>query len=222
MIPVLYADSQDVYNILQETYADMLETDQSRQGREAQQALAAMFGGGGRGGGGQQQQQAPATMTLSHDPRTNHIIVSANEELFLEVQGIVEDIDNAAREARRTIQVVQLQYSNPQIVGQTVGSLMPRVTVSGSGSSSSSSSSSNNSTNSNNRNGNTNTNAGDDFRRMMEWRNQFQQGQQGQTGQTGGQTSGRRGAGQGGGGFGGGQFGGGQFGGGRGGGRGGN
>lgn len=225
MIPVLYADSQDVFNILQQTYADMLENEQNRQGRQAQEALAAMFGGGGRNGGGGQQQQQSAAMTLSHDPRTNHIIVSANETLFLEVKTIVEDIDNAAREARRTVQVVQLQYGNPQIVGRTVGSLMPRVTVSGGGGTRTSTTSSSSSGS-----GSSSGGSGpspDDFRRMMEFRNQFQGGGAPQpAAPTGGSDSGRSrfgfGGGGNGGGFpGGGGFGGGGFGG-RGGGRGGN
>jgi type II secretory pathway component GspD/PulD (secretin) len=210
MIAVRYADALDVYNILQQTYSDLLDNEQSRQGRQAQQALAAMFGGGGgRGGGGQQEQQPPAMMTLSYDPRTNHIIVSANEELFLEVQGIVEDLDNAAREARRTVQVVHLQYSNPQVVSRTVGSLMPRVSVSGSGTGTTRTSTSNS-------NGSGNGNSGpnpDDFRRMMEFRNQLQGGQggggQGGRGFGGGGQGGFQGGGFGGGGRGG--FGGGGF-----------
>ena len=192
MIPVLYADSQDVYDILQQTYGDLLENDQNRQGRQAQQALAAMFGGGG-GRGQEQQQQPQAAMTLSHDPRTNHIIVSANETLFLEVQGIVEDIDNAAREARRTVQVVQLQYGNPQVVGQTVGSLMPRVSVSGGGGSRTSSSSTSSSGTGSSSSG-TGGPSPDDLRRMMEFRSQMQGGGGGgqPTAPTGGgDTSGR-------------------------------
>jgi hypothetical protein len=132
MIQIQHADVNDVQTIVRDVYKDYMENEQAQQARAGANMMAAMFGGG-RGGQQQSQQQPPARLAIGVDARTNQLIVSASDELFREIEGLVESIDRAAEAARRTVRVVPIENTDPTLLQSTLGSLIPRVKVSTTG-----------------------------------------------------------------------------------------
>ncbi|MGH7202025.1 MAG: secretin N-terminal domain-containing protein, partial [Planctomycetaceae bacterium] len=139
MIPVLYADVEEVETIVKDVYSDYLQPpfqfgrggrDNDRDGREF---LAMMMGGRGGSNGGRPQMPA-VRMTVSADTRTSQLVVSANDAVFRQVEELVVSLDRAAMEANRTIRVITLSDANATIVQDAVASLMPKVSVSTTGS----------------------------------------------------------------------------------------
>lgn len=142
IISVEYADVTEVYTMVRDLYKDYLEDNQA-QARAGANMLAAMMGSGGRGGGGQNNRGASEIrMTLSMDAANNNLLVSANEELFRQVEAFVKQLDTNALDANRTVRVVQLQNTSSTVVQQALGSLMPKVKIASSSNRSGSSSSS--------------------------------------------------------------------------------
>lgn len=178
MIPVEHADATDVYNMVKEVYRDYLEDqndDRGRGGRNGGNPFAALMGGGGRGGN-DNSREPDIRLTLAVDTRTNQLIVSANDALFREIELLVRNIDAAAEEARRTVQVVSLQNTNSSAVQSALTSLIPKVKINVSSSSTRTSSSS--SSDNNSRSSDNNRPSGDDMRRFFEqrMRERMQQG----------------------------------------------
>lgn len=127
-IVVKHADIADVADIIGDVYKEEMTPPQQRQqqqrGGGGGNPLAALMGGGTGGAA------AKVKLTLGVDSRTSRLIVSASEPLFNQIKVMVEDLDEAALMARRTIRVVPLENANTAILQQTLGSLMPRVHVS--------------------------------------------------------------------------------------------
>jgi len=129
MIAVHYAEVADVYRVVREVYRDYLEGEPANGGGGGN-PFAMFMGGGGRNGNNQQQTPRDYKLTVGMDEQTSHLIVSADEGLYQEILELVESLDNAAREARRTVQVVELKNANTSAVQNTLGAVMPRVRVS--------------------------------------------------------------------------------------------
>lgn len=137
MIPVEYADVEEVASIIESVYKDYM------------QAPAALPGGGGNGGGGfnplamlmaagggggDAKAKRGIRLTIGVDDRTNSIVVSADEQLFRQVEALVKNLDQAALDAKRTIRVINVNSANSLIVQQALGSLLGKVKVSTTGS----------------------------------------------------------------------------------------
>jgi hypothetical protein len=90
-----------------------------------------MMFAGNRGGNNNTNSQTrkPVELTIGIDRRTNHLLVSCNEVMYRRVESVVKEIDQRAKDARRTVRVVELKTADPMIVQTTLTSLMPRVTV---------------------------------------------------------------------------------------------
>ena len=146
MIPVEYAEVTDVYRIVRDSYKDYIEGEQSNPFGGGNALAMFMGGGGGNSRGGRDnnnnRQQREIKLTVAMDEQTSHLIVSADEALYQEIKSLVDSLDRAALNARRTIRVVALQNTSTSAVQSTLGAVMPRVRVSTSGSRTSSSSSS--------------------------------------------------------------------------------
>ena len=136
MLPVEHADVDEVAAIVESVFKDYMT------------APAAMPGGGGGGGGGfnplamlmaagggggDPKQKRGIRLTLGVDERTNSLIISADENLFRQVEAVVKNLDNAALEANRTIRVMTVNQANSHLVQQALGSLMGKVRVSTTG-----------------------------------------------------------------------------------------
>ncbi|MFN7770808.1 MAG: secretin N-terminal domain-containing protein, partial [Planctomycetaceae bacterium] len=134
MIPVEVADVTEVASIIKEVYKEQMDP-------VGGNPLAALARGGGGGGGfnplammlggGQPQgrQQRGIQLTLGIDERTNTLIVSSSEQLFRQVEQLVQAIDQSAREANNTVRVVTLNSSNTAVAGQALSSLLGKVKV---------------------------------------------------------------------------------------------
>lgn len=169
MIPVEYAQADDVLRMVKESYKVYIDPPQAQNSRG--NPFAAMMGGGRSGGGRNgDSPESQIKMAVSVDTNTNHLIVWADEALFREVEEFVGAIDQAAMDARRTVRVVTLQNTNTKVIQGALGTLMPKVNVSTSGSRRPSSSDSSNNSNSNNSNRGDSNADQDRFRQFMEQR----------------------------------------------------
>ncbi|MGE0376902.1 MAG: secretin N-terminal domain-containing protein, partial [Planctomycetaceae bacterium] len=187
MIPVRYADVSEVYEIVKSVYEPEMQS-KNNAGANPAAGFAAMFGGGGRGGrgGGNDEStngQDGPQVTLGVDRNSSALIVSADESTFGEIEQLVASIDGAAREARRTVQVLSLQNVNASTVQTSLSALMPKVTVSTTSSSPRSSSSSSTSSSSD-------SSEADALRQRMEFFRRMREG-----GSGGDSSSGRGGGG---------------------------
>lgn len=181
MIPVRYADIDEVLAIVKDAYKDALETEQDRGARNAANMFAQMMGGGGRRGGDQGGGTPAVALTIAVDRQTSQLIVSSSQSRFEEIKALVEQVDQASLEARQTVRVITLQNTSTAQLQNTISSLMPRVKVSTTGSRTSSSSSSGSSS-SNGPSTSGSENRGpdqDQMRRMMEERMRAMQQQGG-------------------------------------------
>jgi type II secretory pathway component GspD/PulD (secretin) len=204
MIAVEHADVTEVSRIVNDVYKDLLQPNplmalaRSGGGGGGNNPLAMLMGQGGAGA-------LDTKLTIGIDERTSHLIVSADDALFREIEGLVKSIDTAAMDAKRTVRIVNLQHADPTLVKNTLGTLVPRIKISTSGSAPrvSSNSPANTSTP-----GATSTNSdADAFRQMIQQRMQQNGGGFGGGGFGGGNRTfggGGGGFGNGGGGFGGG------------------
>lgn len=130
LIPVEYADVTDVMNMVKDAYKMYVDPPQ-RGGRN--NPLAAMMGGGGGGRGGDND-DTQIKMTVSADTNTNQLVVWADESLFREVETFVAMVDKNAQDARRTVQVFELQNTSSKVIQNSISTLIPRVNVSSSAS----------------------------------------------------------------------------------------
>lgn len=200
LIPVQYASVDEVFTIVKDTYKNYTDPPRVQENNNP----FAMLAGGQRGGRGNEQGPVAAPkLTVGVDKSTSHLVVWADDALFQEVKTLVESIDQAAQEARRTVRVINLENTNSLVVQGALGSLMPQVKVSVTGSRQTSAPSSS-TTSSPSSSGNNNT---DQMRQLFDQR--MRERMQGGGG-SGGFGGGRGGAGGGRGGFGGGAGGGGR------------
>jgi type II secretory pathway component GspD/PulD (secretin) len=136
LIPVLHADIEDVFEIVSSVYAPEMQAI-GAQGGDPRQAFAAMLGGRRGGGDDENDRNAQARVpqiTLGVDKDTSHLIVSANDATFVEIEELVASIDVAAQSARRSVMVRQLVNTNASTVQGSLTSIIPKVTVSTTGS----------------------------------------------------------------------------------------
>lgn len=128
-IPVRYADVDEVADIVQSVFKDaMTPPDQQGQGGQRFNPLAMLMGGGGGNSGGRKEQGVQ--LTVGVDRRTSHLIVSCSDSLFRQIEQLVMSIDDRARDARQTVQILRLSTADPTLVSTTLTSLIPKVTVS--------------------------------------------------------------------------------------------
>jgi len=173
MIPVRYADVNEVANIIRDVYSDYMQSAGDRgsgRNRSRNLALALLSGrNGGNNGrrGGNTRQQQNVRLTLGVDERTGQLVVSADDALFKQVEALVIELDRSAYDGRRTTRVVQLENTSPSVITQTLTSMYPNVTVSGTTTSTSSNQGNNN------RSGNGSRSRGNDDNDRMERIRQF-------------------------------------------------
>ncbi|MFH5802560.1 secretin N-terminal domain-containing protein [Alienimonas sp. DA493] len=135
-IPVQYADVNEVAEIVREVFKE-----QTADGMAAQMASRSR---GGRGGGGGDNplamlmggmaggpDAAAVQLSIGVDTRTSRLVVSAPESLFQQVEDLVQDLDDAAKDAERGVQFMTLRDANPSSVTAALSSMMPRVSSGG-------------------------------------------------------------------------------------------
>lgn len=132
-IPVEHAEVDDVADIVESVFKDALTPDNQQGGQQGQRfnPLAMLMGGGGGGGAGGRKEPG-VQLTIGVDRRTSHLVVACNDNLFRQIEGLVKSIDERARDARQTVQIMHLETADPSLVSATLTSLIPKVTVSAS------------------------------------------------------------------------------------------
>lgn len=134
MIPVEFADATEVSEIIKDVFKEQIDPTMGNPlaaatrggGQGGFNPIAMMLGGGAQQGG---RQQRGVQLTLGVDERTNTLVVSCNEQLFRQVEALVEALDESAQEANRTVRVVTLSNANTQVAGQALNSLLGKVKV---------------------------------------------------------------------------------------------
>ena len=129
-IPVEYADVEEVAEIIEDVFKDAMTPEPAQNPNQGMNPFAMMMAGGNRGGAANngRKPQGPE-LTLGVDRRTSHLIVSCNETMFRRVENMVLELDQRAKAAHPTVQVVQLKTADPMVVQSTLSSIMPKVTV---------------------------------------------------------------------------------------------
>jgi len=206
LIPVIYTSAENIAAVIKEVYADRISGGSSRSGQSSRQPSPEDFiralRGGGRGGsggssrGGQAKGSAP-TMTVGVDAQSNSIVISANDQLFSEVEDLVRTIDQAGTQTNDTTVVRSLKFSNPAMIQKALTSILGD-SVQTSTTSSSGSSRTGSSRTGSSRTGSSGQATSEDMRRRMEFFQRLQQ-----SGSRGGFGAGGRGSSTGGRGFGG-------------------
>lgn len=126
-IPVQYANAAEVAEVLRDVFIDLIAQPATNQRNSR-------FGGGDESSTSIQ----PGQMTIAVDANSSRIVVSSDEALYRQVEEIVLELDEAARQARRSVRVVNLQNTNPAAVKDMLGTLLPQVSFTTSTSTSSS------------------------------------------------------------------------------------
>ena len=113
-IEVRYADVTEVAGVVREVFADLLPQPARGRGRGEESQAATGFEPGAR-------------LTIGVDTGTSQLIVAADEALFGQVEQLVQTLDQAAADARRTVRVVNLRNTDPAAVKAMLGTLLPKV-----------------------------------------------------------------------------------------------
>jgi hypothetical protein len=131
MIPVEHANVAEVATIVKDVYRDYLEDSNDRNSRN--NPLAMMMGGGGNSRSSNNSRgntPSAVKMTIGVDTQTSNLVVSASDSLFRQVEEMVAELDREAYEARRTVQVVNVNESSAAVVQQALTALLPNVSIS--------------------------------------------------------------------------------------------
>ncbi|MBC8114010.1 MAG: hypothetical protein H7062_06510, partial [Candidatus Saccharimonas sp.] len=133
-IPIEFAEIDDVLEIVETVFKDAITPEQQMPGGQGQRfnPLAMLMGGGGGAGGAGNRKQSGPELAVTADRRTSHLIVFCNDAMFRQVDGLVQSIDERARDARQTVRIMRLETADPSLVSSTLTSLIPKVTVSAS------------------------------------------------------------------------------------------
>jgi type II secretory pathway component GspD/PulD (secretin) len=137
IIPVEFANANDVATIVKDLYKDYLQPPQQQNSAQRGNPFAAMMGGGGGSRGAQGSsgaQPAEAKLAVSVDANANQLLVSASDSLFQEIESLVRELDYSAKMSRKSVRVVTLNNGNSTLIQNALTSLLPNVTVSTTGS----------------------------------------------------------------------------------------
>ncbi|MFN0056267.1 MAG: secretin N-terminal domain-containing protein [Planctomycetales bacterium] len=131
MVAVEHADVEDVAEIVKDVYKEQLEPPQANPaaqgGRGGQfNPLAMLMGAGGNQNG----KQKGVLLSIGVDTRTSTLIVSASEQLHREIEALVEALDDAALEAKRTVRVARVSSASAQLIQDSLKPLLGKVKVS--------------------------------------------------------------------------------------------
>lgn len=127
-IPVLNSDANEIATVVRQVYASRLAADASQPRQPSPEdlirALRGGRGGRGGGGGGSSNRGEEQKMTIGVDARSNSLIVSAPDYLFLEVKKLVEELDSAVLQSDETVRVVTLKRANADLVQRSLTSVL--------------------------------------------------------------------------------------------------
>ncbi|MCC7425140.1 MAG: hypothetical protein IT428_33135 [Planctomycetaceae bacterium] len=133
-IPVKHADVRQVAEMVREVFKDYMEDPRQAQMRGAGgNPFAAMLMGGAAGNNSRGARNQGIRLTLAVDTTTSELIVSCDDALFREIEGVVADRDKAAKDVEPTVRIVALDDANRAVVQQALQSMNPKIIVSTTG-----------------------------------------------------------------------------------------
>lgn len=187
MIPVFNTNAETVANTVRQIYAQQIASGSGQQRQPSPEDLVRALRGGGEGRSSRNRaEQAVQQMTVSVDARSNSLVVSAPDPLFMSVKALVEALDQPGMETPQTTQVVSITGANAATVRQALTAILGDVIQTSTPTSSSSTPASSSSTPQPEA---PRTSTSDDFREQLRQRfemfNAFQRG-----GDSGGSRSG--------------------------------
>ena len=139
MIPVRYADVNQVAEIVREVYSDSMQSplsdgDRRRLGNnpfDRFRSRRSFSRGSSRiNGNDSSRNNNKVRLTLGIDTQNSQLVVSSNDALFQQIKELVATLDDLSYQAQPTVSVYALDNANSAIVQQALGSLFPQVTVS--------------------------------------------------------------------------------------------
>ena len=77
-----------------------------------------------------QAEEKEPEVTLGVDRQTSHLIVSASDATFAEIEDLVTSVDQASEAARKTVLVRPLVNTSASMLQNSLQSIIPKVTVS--------------------------------------------------------------------------------------------
>jgi type II secretory pathway component GspD/PulD (secretin) len=124
IIPVIYVQAEQVAGIVREAFASRIAGAAGQGGGQPNPADIIRALRGGRGGGSSEAKSEEAKMTIAVDTRSNALIVTAPEPLYLEVQELVKMIDQGGANLDEEVQVVSLKKGNAEAVQKALAAIM--------------------------------------------------------------------------------------------------
>ncbi|GIS63553.1 MAG: hypothetical protein CM1200mP2_57780 [Planctomycetaceae bacterium] len=129
-----HADVNEVAQIVRDVYKEELTSSSRSSGRGNSQGanpFAMLMGGGGGGSSRGSSSRGGSSkggvkMTIGVDSRTSALVVSASDALFKQVGALVSTLDNAAKDAKRTVRIVTLENTNSSAIQQAVSPFVPQ------------------------------------------------------------------------------------------------
>ncbi len=131
IIPVNFVQVEEVASIVREAFAGRIAGAAGQGGGQPNPADFIRALRGGRGGGGSNEVKSEeAKMTIAVDTRSNALVVTAPEPLFLEVQELVKMIDQGGAKMDEDVQIVSLKKGNAEAVQRALAAIMGRTSSS--------------------------------------------------------------------------------------------
>lgn len=125
LIKLENTQAEDIAAVIRQVYVGRLAADNTQQRQPSPQELIQALRGGGRGGAQAQQKKAEEQkVTIGVDLRTNALVVSAPEYLFMEIKELVERLDSPVSKADESVAVVTLKRANPTTVQRTITAVL--------------------------------------------------------------------------------------------------
>ncbi|MFO0903627.1 MAG: secretin N-terminal domain-containing protein [Pirellulales bacterium] len=125
-IPVFNSSAEEIAAVVRQVYANRLTADNSQPRQPNPEDFLRALRGGGRGGrdNAQNAKSEPAKITVGVDARSNSLIVSAPEPLFVEIKAMVEQLDEAADSNRdQAMRVLTIKSASPQVIQRALNSM---------------------------------------------------------------------------------------------------
>ena len=127
IIKLYHASATEVVSIVREVFREYTNQASSQSSGQSSNPFA-MFG---MQQGRQQPLDAsgrpkPVQLSLSYDDRTNSIVVACPTKIYTEVSTLVKQLDDAAKDASRTVKVVSVKGIDPLLVQQAVDAIQGR------------------------------------------------------------------------------------------------
>lgn len=127
-IPVVNADAAEIADVVKQVFTGRLNAaeapGQQRQ-PNPEDFIRALRGGGGGGNRNSRDKKAEETkITIGVDVRTNSLIVSAPDYLFVQVKALVKELDVSEIPTDETIQVVQIKRGNADTIQRSLSTML--------------------------------------------------------------------------------------------------